>query len=364
GRGVSAEPEHAADEPRRWVRLTRVCNQRCVFCLDRDAQDGGVRPLGEVLAELAEGRRRGARRAVLSGGEPTLHPSFLEAVAEAKRAGYGHVQTVTNGRRFCYPAFAAAAKAAGLDEATFSIHGPDAASHDALTRSPGSFVQALAGLRNARAAGLIVNADVVLTRPVLPRLRETLEVLGAQGVREFDLLALTPFGDAWRNWKELACDPGDGRQRTWLHGALELARRPGWRVWTNRLDPRWLAGREELLQDPRKLVDEAVGRERDLGPLLLEGREPFCAGERCPHCWLRGLCADARALRRLGRLRGLPVPACHGGGEGRVLKRTGTGLAELARFHAAHRRPAPAARCRRCALRSACSGLPGWAWSA
>ncbi|MDE2290746.1 MAG: radical SAM protein [Elusimicrobia bacterium] len=328
---MSDAPPHSADEPRQWVRLTRVCNQRCVFCLDRDAQDGSLRRLAEVEEELVLGRARGARRAVLSGGEPTLHPAFLDVVQAAKRLGYGHVQTVTNGRRFCYAAFARAAHGAGLDEATFSIHGPDAAAHDALTRTPGSFVQALAGLSNARSAGLIVNVDVVITRPILSRLRETLEVLGGRGVREFDLLALVPFGDAWRNWSDLVCDPGDPAQRAALAEALKLSRRPGWRVWTNRLDEHWLAGFDELRQDPHKLVDEAVGRSRDLSPLLDEGREPFCAGERCRWCWLRALCDDIRLLRRDGVLTAR-VP------DGPSLRWPGATLAQAAEFHARWRR--------------------------
>lgn len=349
---------HCAGEARAWVRLTRSCNQRCSFCLDRGNQDGAPVPLGEISDALAGGAARGARRAVLSGGEPTLHPRFLSAVSAARALGYAHVQTVTNGRRFCNPAFARAAKESGLDEATFSVHGPDARTHEALTRAPGSFLQAVTGLRNARAAGLIVNADVVLTRLNLPLLRETLEFLGGLGVREFDLLGLVPFGDAWENWEELRCDP---KNRAALHRALALSRRPGWRIWTNRLHEAWLDGYERLLQDPAKMAEEAAGRERELGVLLKEGREPACSGERCRHCWLARLCDDARSLARGESLTGVPPPACAGGGEALVL-RPGASWGELSRFHALERRAGFTPRCRACALRPACDGLPLKAW--
>lgn len=362
--GVRAgvDPAHHAGESRRWVRLTRACNQRCVFCLDRGNQDGVPVPLAEVRERLRAGRAAGARRAVLSGGEPTLSPWFLETVAAARELGYGHVQVVTNGRRFCYPAFARAAREAGLSEATVSVHGPDAGTHDALTRAPGSFVQAMAGLRNALAAGLVVSADAVVNRRNLPVLRETLEALGALGVREFDLLAVTPYGDAWRNWDELAIDPGEPAQRRAMARALEVSRRPGWTVWTNRMDPRWLEGFERLLQPPERMAEEAAGRARDLEPLLTEGREPSCSGPRCAACWLSGLCEDARLLRRDGVLRGAPRPACAGGGPGAELRREGAGWEDLARFHALERRAAKAARCRGCAVAGACAGLPLKAW--
>ena len=104
---------HGANEKRHWVRLTRYCNQRCLFCLDRYAQTGGVLDLAFIRRDLARGRKRGLTRVVLSGGEPTVHPAFVEIVGLARELGYTHIQTITNGRRMCYPGFLSAAAAAG-----------------------------------------------------------------------------------------------------------------------------------------------------------------------------------------------------------------------------------------------------------
>ena len=57
--------------------MTRVCNNRCVFCLDADQQDGSVVSLFEIEEELRMGKKGGAERVVLSGGEPTLHKDFV-----------------------------------------------------------------------------------------------------------------------------------------------------------------------------------------------------------------------------------------------------------------------------------------------
>ena len=118
------EHEEAAHEKRNWVRLTYDCNDRCIFCLDAHTHDGTNRDREEIRAQILDGRRKGAQRLILSGGEPTIHPDFVKFVKLGRLAGYRKVQTVTNGRMFAYPEFLKRSLDAGLSEITFSIHGP------------------------------------------------------------------------------------------------------------------------------------------------------------------------------------------------------------------------------------------------
>jgi hypothetical protein len=112
--GKIAEHEEAAHEQRNWVRLTFDCNDRCVFCLDAHTHDGTVRAREEIKAQILDGRRKGAQRLILSGGEPTIHPDFVDFVRLGRMAGYRKVQTVTNGRMFAYPEFLKKSLDAGL----------------------------------------------------------------------------------------------------------------------------------------------------------------------------------------------------------------------------------------------------------
>lgn len=87
----------------------------------------------------------------LTGGEPTLNPDLLKTVAYFRRRLPGEqLLLLSNGRRFADPAFAAAFAAAARPPFTLgvSIHGPDAAAHDAVTGVKGSFAQTLRGLKN------------------------------------------------------------------------------------------------------------------------------------------------------------------------------------------------------------------------
>lgn len=287
----AAEHEQAAHEKRQWVRLTNLCNNKCVFCLDSAVHDGTyVDPQG-VRELIAEGREGGATRLILSGGEPTIHPEYLDFIALGHKVGYRRVQTVTNGRMFAYPEFLRKCVNAGLQEITFSVHGHNAKVHDALVGVPGAYVQIIAGVKNALADGrVVVNVDVCLNRANVPHLRELLDGLIALGVSEIDLLHIIPFGDAYRWGKDTLFYDID---EAWepLRYALELSRRPDLHIWFNRFPPPFLEGWEHLIQDPHKLTDEVRGRLdeyewwiRRRWPLLC--RKP----DRCDKCYLQPLC--------------------------------------------------------------------------
>jgi MoaA/NifB/PqqE/SkfB family radical SAM enzyme len=287
----------AVGETRHWVRVTRSCNNRCVFCHDVGAQDGRALPYDEICDRIAEGRRRGAERLILSGGEATIHPRFLDLVRFGTAQGYGWVQVVTNGRMFGYRDFAARAWEAGLREATFSMHAHRPDLYDRIVGVDGAFQQALKGLRNAIALRMVVSVDVVLSRMNLPHLKEILEFFMSLGVYEFDLLHLVPFGRGFDERRaEVFADEDMVRRE--LARALELAGTPGLFLWTNRLPIRFLEGHEDLFQDPHKLYDEVLGEREAFRALFSTGEEPACRGERCPFCFLRDFCEAAIRYRR------------------------------------------------------------------
>lgn len=286
-----AQHEAAAHQKRNWVRLTYDCNDRCVFCLDADTHDGEIRDRAQIKAQILDGRRKGAERLILSGGEPTIHPDFVDFVRLGKAAGYERIQTVTNGRMFAYPEFLKRSLDAGLGEITFSIHGPDAKIHDALVGVRGAWAEEIAGLQAALADGRpIVNIDICVNRANVKHLAQMLETYIAMGVREFDLLQVIPFGRAYREGKDtLFYDLEQARPH--LLAAFAHARRPDVHVWLNRFPVEHLEGFEELIQDPYKIGDEVRGRKDEFARLLDQGvplpcREP----ERCKYCYVQRLC--------------------------------------------------------------------------
>ena len=296
--GKVTQHEAAAHDARNWVRLTYECNDRCIFCLDSDTHDGEIRTPAEVRDQILDGRQKGATRLILSGGEPTIHPNFVDFVRLGRLAGYPKVQTVTNGRMFQYREFLTKCIDAGLDEITFSIHGPNARIHDALVGVRGAFEQEVQGLENALADGrVIVNIDVCVNRGNVKALPEIIETFVAKGVREFDLLQVIPFGRAFREGRDtLFYDIEEAAES--LRQAFAWSRKPDMHIWLNRFPPEHCEGFEELIQDPHKLDDEVRGRRPEFERLLARG-EPLDCREpaRCRYCYLERLCDTLDEVR-------------------------------------------------------------------
>lgn len=298
--------EEAAHEKRNWVRLTYDCNNHCTFCLDTMAHNGTMRGVMDVKVQIIEGRKKGCDRLILSGGEPTMHPNFLDFVKLGRRAGYPKIQTVTNGRMFQYPEFLQEAAENGLHEITFSVHGHTAKLHDALVGTPGAFEQETAGLKAALASRrFIVNVDVVINKQNVKHLPEMLETFIGWGVKEFDLLHIIPFGNAWGPAKEHLFYDLEGNEEA-LYKAFSYARRPDIHIWLNRFPPPYTEGFEDLIQDPYKMNDEVRGRREEFDQYLSVGKKLHCREpERCHYCYLNQLCDtldDALEERRLEKV--------------------------------------------------------------
>jgi len=111
------------------VDLTNRCNMMCDPCFMDANQVGYVHELTwddikRILDNSITIKPRRQMSVQFSGGEPTISPHFLRAVAYAREVGYISVQAATNGIRFAQePEFAVAAGKAGLRLAYLQFDG-------------------------------------------------------------------------------------------------------------------------------------------------------------------------------------------------------------------------------------------------
>lgn len=294
---ILLQKESAAMQKRHHVMITDLCNSNCIFCLATEWKKRSCHfPAEEVKEKIRQGLKLGAKRLVLSGGEPTIHPEFVDFVKYAKEAGYGRVQAISNGKMFYYEKFLDQAIDAGLDEVTFSLPSHLEKDFEKQTGVKGSYKQSIGGLVNAIKSGkLIVSVDVVVSRMNVEHLRETLDFYIGLGVAEFDLLQVIPFGSAWKNRDRAFYDPAEFADN--LKEALAFSKRKGVYIWTNRLPARYLEGHEDLIQDPHKLYDEARGRDEMFRAFAEKGVFPRCHGERCRHCFMEDFCRELIELK-------------------------------------------------------------------
>lgn len=182
----------------KWIELITCfeCNCRCSVCSSY-GQGAQRMSLAEMRDWLEHAREQGAQGAWFGGGEPTLHPELVPAIETARRLGYSQIRVQTNGMRFAYEPYARRCAEAGLNRVGLSIMGKDAAAHDAITCTPGSFEHLLAGLDNLVSLGVKAEADVLVTSRSMNDLATIVEFLAPRdvGVFTFWLFSLHGLDD-------------------------------------------------------------------------------------------------------------------------------------------------------------------------
>ncbi len=139
------------------IDLTNRCNMMCDPCFMDANQVGFVHELTwdeiKTLLDNAISIKPKRQMSVqFSGGEPTLSPHFIEAVAYARKVGYNSVQAATNGIEFAKsPEFCKRAAEAGLRYAylQFDGIGNAANSHRRVGNLFDVKLQAIENLHNA-----------------------------------------------------------------------------------------------------------------------------------------------------------------------------------------------------------------------
>jgi uncharacterized radical SAM superfamily Fe-S cluster-containing enzyme len=87
------------------VDLTNRCNMKCPICFANANQAGYVfepdyETVVKMLKVLREERPVPTPAVQFSGGEPTIHPRFLDIIKAAKDLGFAQIQVATNGIKF------------------------------------------------------------------------------------------------------------------------------------------------------------------------------------------------------------------------------------------------------------------------
>lgn len=171
-----------------YLELTPACNNRCLGCSNLYAEERGATPppltgagWRALIAQIAPH----TQHIKLTGGEPTLHPDFPAIVDTLST--YGISFAVFTNARWIEPerVLDTLCAAPDCDGLLVSLHGPDAATHEAFSGVSGSFEETAVNIRRAVTAGLDVATSIVLTRYNFDRIAETLTMalrLGANHV--------------------------------------------------------------------------------------------------------------------------------------------------------------------------------------
>lgn len=160
-----------------YLELTFACPNRCPGCGNVYAAERATLPApldGARWRALLTRLAGHAQHFKLTGGEPTWHPDFPAIVRAVDALGVPFA-LFTTGRWPDPAATLALLRATPTCEGLLiSLHGPDAATHDAFSGAPGAFADATSAIRRAAEAGLPVAVSCVLHRRTMGQIEATL----------------------------------------------------------------------------------------------------------------------------------------------------------------------------------------------
>src|SRR2546423_6664352 len=213
------------------IDLTNRCNMMCDPCFMDANQIGYVHELGwEDIKQLLDNaisiKPRRQLSVQFSGGEPTLSPHFLDAIAYARKVGYRVVQAATNGIEFAKrPEFARAAAEAGLRYAylQFDGIGNGANSH----RGVGNlFDVKLQAIENLHSAGVSIVPVITIVNGVNNEQVGRVVQFALDNPKKITLLSFQPVSFTGRD-EEITDERRQAQRYTLSHLAHDVKRQTG-----------------------------------------------------------------------------------------------------------------------------------------
>jgi MoaA/NifB/PqqE/SkfB family radical SAM enzyme len=189
------------DESISLFRLAEACNNDCPMCSNSGRPEAWFTKTEGLLERVAFLHGQGFRRVVLTGGEPTIHPGFWDVVAAL--GAHGMTWDVnTHGRSFADAAFAARARAEGLERAIVSLHSHDVETSCLIfgTHAKGH-EETVLGIEHLLAEGIWLMLNCVVTTHNAGHLTEYLrwcvDRFGARYVLKLAFPSTTGKGGEW-----------------------------------------------------------------------------------------------------------------------------------------------------------------------
>ncbi|RPJ84524.1 MAG: radical SAM protein, partial [Acidobacteria bacterium] len=182
------------------IDLTNRCNLTCPICFANANVTGAVyepsrAQVREMLRLYRSEQPVKGRVVQFSGGEPTIHPDFLDILRDARELGYAHQQIASNGIKLADPDFAAQAADAGLHTIYLQFDGLENKVYEQL-RGRALFDTKMKAVESIRRAGMKIVFVPTIARTinddqVVPILKFALENIDVTSGISYQPVALT-----------------------------------------------------------------------------------------------------------------------------------------------------------------------------
>ena len=160
-----------------YLAICYCCNEKCRFCpcTFKEKTEHRILETEKIMGIVDSLAAERCPNITLSGGEPTLHPDFVELVAYIQAKGI-KVTILTNGERLSDESFVQELQThVDLNKIRVitTIHSNHADEHEAANCTPGSFRRSINGLKRIQSLGAKVEIKHCIT------------VYNVKGLRDF-----------------------------------------------------------------------------------------------------------------------------------------------------------------------------------
>ena len=328
-----------------YWETTRACALACRHCRASAISERSPLELtteeGRRLLDDITGFGRPYPHLVFTGGDPVRREDLLDLVTGATARGIGSSLSPAATPELTAELLARLQRA-GIQTVSLSLDGSDASRHDGLRGVPGTFEATVAAADAARAAGLPLQINTLVTHETLPDLPAVYQLLLTWSIVRWSLFFLIPVG---RGGALREVTPGQSeRLNRWLY---ELSTQAPFQIKTTEaMHYRRVAVRAMTAagMDPEAIGRTSVGRGfgiRDGNGILFVASEgsvfpsgflPLSAGNVRTSS-IVALYRDHELFRKLrdtsalkGRCGRCPYASICGGSRARAFARTGDPL--------------------------------------
>lgn len=184
------------------VELANICNLHCSYCFRSEdnlySHHAEFFPL-ELLRRVIPEAREAAQitRINFTGGEPTLHPQFVEILQTIAGADL-QANFVTNGWHFERTWPALSANRAHVSHVAFSLDGVNAETHDRW-RGKGSFERLVRAFTRCHVTGLPFAIKIVVRRDLVDQLEQIAIFAARMGAAALNFVHVMPTSSGAEN---------------------------------------------------------------------------------------------------------------------------------------------------------------------
>jgi|GEM_PF-3274182 len=179
------------------LHITDACTHRCPYCyadakMTPETKYADFDTVKRIIDEISTS---GAKVIALLGGDPVLHPRFIDIAKHVKKRGM-KVACMSNTMHI--KGYTPKEMLGIIDSIDTTIHGISAETHDEFCRCPGAYDSLMCQLKEYSRLGVVTNIVVNIIPHTFDKVYEIVEGVHSHGVLVNSLLTqrILPFGRA------------------------------------------------------------------------------------------------------------------------------------------------------------------------